>query len=897
MGLRAQVFAVGLIVLLLPVLAWQSVRQLHVALQQERIETQTRRVATLRAVLAGSPALAERLSIERFPAASPAPQDWFAERAPWPLFVDGYADDWQALVERERRVGNLGLRVARRDGRLFLFVRVSDDDVIHHLPPRLDADAGENERPRREELLVNGDALEVFVARPGGERTHALLRVIAPGPVQVVRAGGRGGRGGTGQLARWRAEWVDDADGYQVEIELPLPEAGSRVGLAAIDVARVGGPRDVWSGTMDPSAMRDEDGGGDGDGGGGGGGTLRYESDVLQAQLRPWVFPGTRARLFDEHGLLLAEADALYAAVPGGRLDDAEDGGAERAVDGEDARVGTEAAPQAGTSVDADGNAVVEPDAVLDPSGIVSSTLGLLDVLLLRLFAWFAAGDLPLFPETEKRRQPLHLDAVRLAAIEPSAPTRRYVTVDNDRVLGTLVGLPVASAAGERRAYLLFESNEEHASAFTGSRLARLFALLAVASLAVTLLLFAWATRLSLRVRGLSRAVAAAIDAEGRIEPSRRRAPLVESAARDEVGQLSRDLSALLERSSAYTRYLERLSSRLSHELGTPLSIVRSSLENIAAERLDPESRTLVARAGDGAERLGHIVRALLASTRLEQSVRHASFAPLELRAWLEEARAQYAQVHPRYRFRVLDSLEALERQGSGATVTPGRDPASSPPLPPPPSSPPPPLRATVAATLLRQALDKLVENAVDFATEPDIALLLYRERVAGSGRRVGDEAFAERVTLAVANVGAALGEEGAERLFEAGWSSRGGFCRARPAGETGERDVEPSPASFAELAAGEAGGEARGKRSGEVHGGLGLHLVALIADAHRGEVFALDRAARPDRPVDALEPALRPGARVGEASPPARANRVIVGVRLPIGRDRKGDEPPTGGG
>ena len=804
MGLRAQVLVLGLLVLLLPVLGWQSIRQLHVALQQERIEAQTQRVGTLRAVLLDSPALAERLAIGREPsrpgasvgavadvsaeasaeargedtdASSP---DWFAESAPWPLFVDGYADDWKELVGGVLEAGALTLRVARRGERLFLFVRVRDENVVHHLPPRLDADAGENERPDREALRVNGDALELFVERPDGRRTHALLRVIAPGPVQVLRADAAGDTvppdSARSPLRRWRAEWVDGAEGYQVEIELPLPATGSRVGIAAVDVARTGGARDRWAGTMDPAAMREAPAAS------GRGGVLFHESAALRARLRPWISPGTRARLFDERGLLIAEADALYAPSRGDGGRGAADGGAE-----------------------AD-----DVDAPLTPGALV----GLLDALLLRLFAWFAAGDLPLFAESDKRRQPLHLDAARLAAADPLAPTTRYVTVDNDRVLGTLLALPL----GERRAHLLFESNEEHASAFTGSRLARLFALLVLVSLALTLLLFAWATRLSLRIRRLARDAAAAIDAEGRVEPARRAAPLSESGARDEIGALSRDLAALLARSAAYTRYLERLSSRLSHELGTPLSIVRSSLENVDASRLDSESRTLVGRAESGAERLAHIVRALLDSTRLEQSVRRAAFEPLELGAWLEEAAAQYAQVHPGHRFRVVRAFAALDDP-------PARRAAERTPL-----------RARVAAALLQQALDKLVDNAVDFATEPDIALVLTRERPDERTRRRADDARTGCATLAVANVGPPLGEEGARRAFEPAWSSR--------------------------AAAGARGGEG-------VHDGLGLHLVALVAEAHGGGVLAFDR------PV--------PGAAASGAT--ACGSRVVVGLRWPLDR------------
>lgn len=735
MRLRAQVLLVGLATLAVPVLGWQSVRQLHASLQQTRIDAQTLAVANLRATLAESDALARRLDVGT---ATRDPADWYAESARWPLFVDGYADDWQDLAGEAVRYADgvgtdaaLALRAARRGGKLFLFVSVRDARVVHHVPPRLPIDAGETEQPDPEALRVNGDALELYVETPDGERSHALLSVIAPGPVAVVAAVApepdprypfRHAAAGD-RLPGWRAEWVDDAGGYQVEIELPLPPAGSRVGVAAIDVTRPGGARDAWVGSLDPDRMRD---------GGDAPGRLFHESPSMRALLAPSVPPGARARLYDAAGRLVADVDALYAPLP----------------DGE------------------------EP-----PRGLAA---GLLDAVLFRVFSWFAAGDLPLFPETEKTRQPLHLDAERRGDASGTASTRRYVTVDNDRVLGTLVALGDADGTTPR-GYLLYETNEEHASRFTSSRLARLFASLLLVSLLVGTLLFVWATRLSLRIRRLSRDASRAVDADGRVTV------LPESDGRDEIGELSRDLSALLARSAAYTRYLESLSSRLSHELGTPLSVVRTSLENIDPSRLDAESATLVERAGGGAARLGGIVRALIDSTRLEQSVQHASFAPLALDAWLREAAAEYAQVYPEHRVRVVGPLPSVTVRASAA--------------------------------LLQQALDKLVANARDFATSADIDLALARR---GRGE-------AARVEIAVANRGPAIGKAGGKRLFEAEYTSRGGVPAA---------DDVP-------------------------HGGLGLFVVRLVAEAHGGEPFARD--------VD---------------------GGVVVGFTLPVGGARAGAGP-----
>ena len=780
MKLRTQVLLVGLATLAVPVLGWQGVRQLHVALQQSRIDAQTLAVASLRVALADEASLEGPLELGT---AGPQEGDWYAESSRWPLFVDGYADDWQELIGETLRYGagtrrgggvstdaTLALRVARRADRLCLFVRVRDAHVVHHVPPRLPVDAGENERPDPQLLRANGDAVELYVHPPGAPATHALFSVIAPGTVEAERAappdaaesdarterltgGRRAPPSGEGALRRWRAEWVDDADGYQLEIELPLPPPGSRVGIAAIDVSRNGGARDAWVGSMSPEAMR-RGAAGEVAGATAGtatdvaeGGRLRYESLAARAALRPWVTPGTRARLYDAQGWLIADVDALYA-------------------------------PSA--------------EAASEEASEASLGSGLVDAILFRLFAWLAAGDLPLFPESEKTRQPLHLDAARRELARAGAfSTSRYVTVDNDRVLGTLV--PVgAGAAGS----LLFESNEEHASIATGSTLARLFALLLLTSLAVAALLFAWTTRLSLRIRRLSREASRAVDADGRVTA------LASSGARDEIGDLARDLTGLLARSAAYTRYLETLSGRLSHELGTPLSVVRTSLENLDRSRLDAESATLVARADGGAERLGGIVRALIDSTRLEQSVQGASFAPLALDAWVSEAAAEYAQVYPEHRFVASGAIDLLRGDGD--------------------VPPPAPVRLDASAPLLRQALDKLVANACDFATSPDIALVL-----AARGHGAGAD-----VTIAVANRGPSIGAADRASVFEPSFSRRERAPEAAP----------PAPPG--------------GAPGSGPHTGLGLHLVRLIAAAHGGEPLAIDR---PDG--------------------------VVIGMRLPLAR------------
>ena len=88
-----------------------------------------------------------------------------------------------------------------------------------------------------------------------------------------------------------------------------------------------------------------------------------------------------------------------------------------------------------------------------------------------------------------------------------------------------------------------------------------------------------YATWLSSRIRRLRDDAERAIDANGRV-----RRIAAGSTAGDEIGDLSRSFSGVLSRLADYASYREQLASRLSHELRTPIAVVRSSLDNLQAD-------------------------------------------------------------------------------------------------------------------------------------------------------------------------------------------------------------------------------------------------------------------------------------------------------------------------
>jgi len=703
MNLRTQMLLAGALTLAVPVIGWQSVKQLDESLRQTRVDAQSLKVANARLALAEADALRDVLQLSR--TASTA-SDLYAEAANFPMFVDGYSDEWQNLSSPAQLFTNnedqLSVRLATRGNRLYLFADVSDDQVIYHKPPIPRFDLAEGESLDRQAMLVNGDAVELLITDSRDQVVHALFRTVAPGPLVGLSASENStGRSASRRLSRYDGFWAATPQGFHLELSMPLPPPSSQIGLAFVDVDTPGESRTRWLGTLDPSTMTELHRGKSAKVSG----NIFYASNTADERLAPWVTLGTRARLFDRQGRLLSDINSLYEKT--------------------------------------------EEEYQYDPA-----LRGLFNAILFRIFAYFVA-DRQVNGQPFELMHGLHLppdDVDKLAQSE--AETKHYVTQERDVVLGTLV--PVGG--DEPNGFLLFESNEDLASAYSASSVARLFSLLTLVSLLAGLVLLVYASLLSMRIRSLSRLATRAVAEDGRVRG------LPQSDAKDEIGDLSRKLSALLERSANYTKYLEALSSRLSHELRTPLSVVKTSIENMDRDRLDAETVGLMDRASGGADQLGAIIRALVESTRLEQTVQQSQMQPVDLLEWFQGSLARYRQVYPNV-YITTQITHAQDRDEK--------------------------LQVYAAAELLLQAFDKLVHNAVGFSNDATITLLL--QSFVENGQSM--------VLLAVANNGPHIPDELQAQLFDPMFSDRAAD-------------------------------------DGELHMGLGLYIVRMIAEAHQGRVF-----------------------------------------------------------
>lgn len=270
-----------------------------------------------------------------------------------------------------------------------------------------------------------------------------------------------------------------------------------------------------------------------------------------------------------------------------------------------------------------------------------------------------------------------------------------YQDLDNDQRSILSVAIPITSA-GSVRAVLLAEESSERFLGLTDQAFQRLLLLGLAAFLITGVGLVSYAAWLSWRIRRLSRTTTQMIDND-----SLNLAGFPDSHARDEIGDLTRSFKRLFARISSYTDYLQTFSRKLTHEVRTPLAVVRSSLDNLA--EADPEQAPeYLQRARTGAERLSHLITALSEATRVEEAIQQADKEPLNLAAIIKELVDGYRQLHPTKRFEI-SGIMPMHLAPSRYTMYGSPD-------------------------LLAQMFDKLIANAVDFTPDNGEIHFHYQE-------------------------------------------------------------------------------------------------------------------------------------------------------------------------
>jgi two-component system, OmpR family, sensor histidine kinase ChvG len=263
---------------------------------------------------------------------------------------------------------------------------------------------------------------------------------------------------------------------------------------------------------------------------------------------------------------------------------------------------------------------------------------------------------------------------------------------------------------------LVLEESLDQMLTLSGSTLGSVIARSALLLVGLMLVLLGYASWLSWRITRLQRAVSASIDEDGRLL---RTLPPVK--AKDELGDLSRQFTHLTERLHGYTHYLESFSRRLSHELKTPIAVVRSSLENLGQSTGEEDRANYLARARTATERLSQILHGMSEAARLEQSLDHAEKETFDLADVCRQTTEAYQALAPNFRIRYQGPQQGVRYHGS--------------------------------PELLVQLLDKLVDNARDFTPEKGLIEISLRVEP-------------KHLLLSVFNQGSALPDELANDIF-----------------------------------------------------------------------------------------------------------------------------------
>ena len=336
-----------------------------------------------------------------------------------------------------------------------------------------------------------------------------------------------------------------------------------------------------------------------------------------------------------------------------------------------------------------------------------------------RYFLGVDTSDMPMLSMS-----PDHLSGESVSSALNGHPHAQWVLRGSHRELLLTAAAPIV-IDGHLHGAVVLQQAADQLLALRDRALSRLFNLTLIATAAAVIIMFAFATWLSLRIGRLRDAADSAVGSDGRIQLT-----MPESASADEIGALSRGFERLLARLNEHAQYLRTLGGKLSHELRTPLTIVRSSLDNLESEGLRDDQRRYITRAREGTQRLQSILSALGAAARVEESIKQSDRVNFDLRELLISALAAYRDGFPGTRF-VLHTPED-------------------------------PCFARGAPDLMVQLLDKLIENAVDFCP-PDGTVTVRLERVQAN------------YCLQITNDGPLIPEALMGRLFESLFEQRQG--------------------------------------------------------------------------------------------------------------------------
>lgn len=351
--------------------------------------------------------------------------------------------------------------------------------------------------------------------------------------------------------------------------------------------------------------------------------------------------------------------------------------------------------------------------------------------ILLSLFKAVLGQQKPV--ETEQQTSSGQRDnhAIRTALKNQPATDWFHDPINNQAIIAAAYPINLHNQPPETtQGVILVEQTTDAIASLSDTAMVKLIAISFSVVLLIVLVLLGFSSLLSWRVTRLRNQIDTSVGEDGRIKHA-----FSPSNTQDELGDLSRSFAAMHQEVTHYTEYLENFSRKLSHELKTPLAIVRSSIENLSineqlfiSEHFE-EVSTYLRRADEGTKRLSLIIQSMSEASRLEKSIANTEKEPFNLTEVVLSTGEAFRSLLTKHHVEILVSPEARPTSG--------------------------------APELIAQLMDKLVDNAKDFTHE-------------GGKISIGLNTNPRYYSLSVSNEGPLLPEKMQREIFSSFISLRG---------------------------------------------------------------------------------------------------------------------------
>ncbi len=667
-SIRSKILLVSLTLLVIPGIGYQYIKEMEAHLRTGQEESLLDRARIIASILNEQPDLFK--ATEDVVPTVKKGQNLFVRPLASPIQLDGYIEDWIPYLTRMQFYGlnYLIFSNGQYDPKSISFYHQvgSHKGYLYALFQVIDDHVVY--RQPNSLRLDRSDHLQIAMQDENGKFNRYLLTTQSPGWVNgYLMPADPNNLVPVKTEVRIKGEWQETQDGYNVEIRIPISMLGDKIGFAILDVDNEK-TRKINAIISTAGTRKVEEMG-----------TIVVPSPEIEKILKRVESRSSRIWVVDRNSRVLAISGSLVKKNKDINL------------------------PEKRSSDD------------IQEQSVLSGLVRLFYQMILKQPATEFVDDLSTVSS---------LEGPEMESAVNGTPAIRWRQTPDQRVNILNAAYPIKSDKKVVGAVVL-EQTSNSILLLQNRAMEILISQSFLAFLFAVVILLTFATRLSMRISRLRDDADNAIGSDGKVKGS-----VVNSKAGDELGDLSRSISGMLDRLSQYNRYLETMASKLSHELRTPISVVRSSLDNLDFENLDDESKKITGRAREGVERLSNIIVRMSEATRLEQTLQQEERVNFDIETVVEGCVEGYKLANPDQQFKFT-----IENQNQSLLINGAPD-------------------------LIAQMLDKLISNAVDFSLQntPIVVELARKNKV---------------VKLSVLNQGATLPEQMQGNLFDSMVSMR----------------------------------------------------------------------------------------------------------------------------